>query len=402
MTTNPASRSGRGRAAGCWSPAMRGARWSRSATRWGLLRRTCSGIPARLRLRNLKETGETGGFVDVDTIAGAHPTLLPPSMRRSPRSNRHAARLRNATTPTDPQGRLVGVLACQPFPLDALPEPIRTFVEGGSRAIGCDPSFIALPLLAALASAIGNTRRIRLKRTWTEPSILWAVIVGDSGTMKSPALELALRPVRERQGKAMREYQEDVKKHEANLLTYKRDLQEWAGSKKEGKPPKGPEAPVPDRCWCDDTTVEAIAVLLENQPRGLLKVGDELAGWIGGFDRYSQGKGGDAPKWLEMHGGRPLLIDRKTGDRRMIHIPMAAGRHHRRDPARDAASDADARVPGERAGGPPAEGDATAQGEALERGRHRPKHPWQPSPRCSSRCTRWSWVWIKTVVLSPG
>ncbi|MCK4626637.1 MAG: DUF3987 domain-containing protein [Phycisphaerae bacterium] len=65
-----------------------------------------------------------------------------------------------------------------------------------------------MPLLAALASAIGNTRRIQLKRGWSEPAILWAAIVGDSGTMKSPAMELALKPLRQRQGKAIKQHAE--------------------------------------------------------------------------------------------------------------------------------------------------------------------------------------------------
>ena len=59
-------------------------------------------------------------------------------------------------------------LAWQPFPVDVLPQPVRGFVVAGAKAIGCDQAYIALPLLASLASAIGNTRRIQLKRSWTE------------------------------------------------------------------------------------------------------------------------------------------------------------------------------------------------------------------------------------------
>jgi hypothetical protein len=69
----------------------------------------------------------------------------------------------------------------QPFPVAALPEPARGYADAASRAIGCDPSYVALPLLAALASAIGNRRTIRLKRGWTEPAVLWTVLVGESG-----------------------------------------------------------------------------------------------------------------------------------------------------------------------------------------------------------------------------
>jgi hypothetical protein len=68
-------------------------------------------------------------------------------------------------------------LAFRPFPLHALPAPIRGFVDAGARAIGCDPSYLALPLLTAIAAAIGNTRRLELKRGWSAPAILWGAIV---------------------------------------------------------------------------------------------------------------------------------------------------------------------------------------------------------------------------------
>jgi hypothetical protein len=71
-------------------------------------------------------------------------------------------------------------------------------------------------------------------------------------------------------------------------------------------------------------TTEALAGLLLSQWRGLLMVRDELSGWIGGFDRYSQGKGGDVARWLEMHGGRSIIVDRKTGTPKILYIPRAA------------------------------------------------------------------------------
>ena len=65
-----------------------------------------------------------------------------------------------ATTPDGPADRIERF---QPFPTEALPEPIRGFVEAGATAIGCDPSYLVLPLLSAVAAAIGNTRSRRLK-----------------------------------------------------------------------------------------------------------------------------------------------------------------------------------------------------------------------------------------------
>ena len=183
---------------------------------------------------------------------------------------------------------------------------------------------MALPVLAGLASAIGNTRRICLKHSWCEPAIVWGVIVGDSGTLKSPALEIALRPIRRRQQAAMKAFAEAMEAYKVRLMQYEKELTAWKRSSTEGEPPVKPEEPQADRCWCDDTTIEALAVLLQQNPRGLLLKRDELAGWLGSFDRYSQGRGADAAKWLEMFGGRSIMVDRKSGQSKTIYIQRAA------------------------------------------------------------------------------
>ncbi|MCP3903276.1 MAG: DUF3987 domain-containing protein [Planctomycetes bacterium] len=201
------------------------------------------------------------------------------------------------------------------FPTDVLPEPIRAYVDDGAKAIGCDPSFVALPMLSGLASAIGNTHRLRLKRSWDEPPIIWTAIVGESGTAKSPALELALRPVRKRQHRAMKEHAAAVREWEAEYARWEAERAAWkrdaTRDKAEGDPPMPPDPPVCPRTWTDDTTTEALVKRLQENPRGLLVVRDELAGWFGGFDQYKGGKGSDAAKWLEVFGGRALIVDRK-------------------------------------------------------------------------------------------
>ncbi len=212
----------------------------------------------------------------------------------------------------------------EPFPVDALPEPVRSFVVAGAKSLGCDESFIALPVLAMLGAAIGNTRRLLVKRGWTEPPILWTVIIGNSGSCKSPAIELALKPVKDRQRDAFRVYADEVAQHRTDELEHIKALDSWKRSKEAGEPPTSPIEPVAERYLADDTTVESLAGLLSNQPRGLLVARDELAGWMGGFDRYANGKGGDVAKWLEMFGGRSIFIDRKTGEPKTLFIPRAA------------------------------------------------------------------------------
>lgn len=201
----------------------------------------------------------------------------------------------------------------EPFPLEAIPEPVRSYIEEGAASLGCDPTYLAIPLLTAIASAIGSSRRIELKSTWREPAILWTAIVGESGTMKSPAFDLALEPVLNRQEEAMREWNERQREYEIELLRYEKEFATWRADKNSRiDPPEKPQEPIADRYAVQDQTTEALAELLEKQPRGLLMFRDELAGWFAGFDRYSQAKGGDSARWLELHRGGSLIVDRKS------------------------------------------------------------------------------------------
>lgn len=268
-----------------------------------------------LFLPNLPEGGDMADFVvmrggDTDAIKAEVEALADnaESITRTPDKLTQPTKL-----PIEP---------FQPFPVDALPDAVAPFVNASAKAIGCDPSFIALPLLVGFASAIGNSRRVQLKRSWTEPAILWGAIIGESGSTKSSALELAFRAVRDRQQKAMREHNEAMQDYEVARLHYERDLAAWKRSKADTDPPEALKAPTCERCWTDDATIEALAKLLQDNPRGLLVIRDELAGWLH-FDRYNaKGKGAEVSKWLEMFGGRALVVDRKTSG--TIYVPQAA------------------------------------------------------------------------------
>jgi hypothetical protein len=215
----------------------------------------------------------------------------------------------------------------RPFPVEALPKPIKRFVVTGAKAIGCDPSYLALPLLVALAAAIGNTRRLELKRGWSVPAILWGAFVGESGTAKTPAFKLVMKAARERQRKALERYAEAMKHYEADYARWEKEYAAWKRDKSAADdPPAKPEPPLAERFIVSDTTIEALAPILKANPRGVLLARDELAGWIGSFDRYAgKGKtGADAANWLSMFNAESIIVDRKTGIPRTIHVPQAA------------------------------------------------------------------------------
>lgn len=210
----------------------------------------------------------------------------------------------------------------RPFPVEAFPEPVHSFLTEAAEATGCDPSYIGLCSLAGLAASIGNTRRIRLKGSWCEPAVVWTGIVGESGTLKSPALDLALAPLQRLQGKAIGRYLVEKKAYDEKHEHYVQNSR----SRKRNQPGEDlipPDRPVPWRILCSDVTVEALAGILEYSPRGLLLERDELSGWIKGFDQYKKGQGADAAHFLSMHRAGELLVDRKT-NMGIIHVPRAA------------------------------------------------------------------------------
>lgn len=225
-----------------------------------------------------------------------------------------------------PQLSAARVESFRPFPLDALPEPLRTFVKSAASAIGCDPCFVTMPLLTVMAAAIGNARRLQLKRSWSVPPILWTAIVGESGSAKSPAFKLVMRVVREMQQKSFDLHAQQMREYQVKLAQYEKEFAIW--KKREDardEPPVRPDIPVAKRFIVSDITVEALAAILVENPRGVLLAVDELASWLASFDRYTTGKSsGDAPRWLSMHAGDQIIVDRKTGFPRTLVVPQAA------------------------------------------------------------------------------
>jgi hypothetical protein len=212
----------------------------------------------------------------------------------------------------------------QPFPVEALPTPVDEYVRQTAAALGCDPAYVALPALAVIASVIGNTRTIRLKRGWEEPCIVWSAIVGESGTLKTPAYLRAVAHLYRVQKRLRAEYKQAVATYQDKCEEYRAKKQ--AAKKGEGPDPGDPpEDPVLRRVVCSDTTIEKLAEILEDNPRGTLLARDELSAWLGSFCRYKGKQGGtDLPNWLEMFRAGTVIVDRKTGERRQLFIERAA------------------------------------------------------------------------------
>ncbi|MFC1757216.1 YfjI family protein, partial [Planctomycetota bacterium] len=210
-----------------------------------------------------------------------------------------------------------------PFPVDTLPTELADLVREGSKEVGCDPSYIALPALSVCASLIGNSVALQVKRNWLEPSVLWTAVVGYSGDKKTPAQKLATEPLLQMQKEAFAVAADEMQEFDKQKAVHKIAMKKWE-KKGEGDPPNKPEPPTTERFVVSDTTLEGLAPIIESNKNGIVLVRDELDAWFGSFDRYSGGKGSDVPNWLSTHGAGQMIIDRKTGFPKTIYIDRSA------------------------------------------------------------------------------
>jgi putative DNA primase/helicase len=212
-----------------------------------------------------------------------------------------------------------------PFPTNALPDAARRFVEEGAEAVGCAPDLLALPVLAVLSAGIGASRVVEIKRSWREGATLFLAVVASPGEKKTPAANAARRPVLKRQAEKRQEFKTKKEEHEREMREWKAHCRD-ARSAGETEPPPPPE-PTMERTYADDTTVESLVGILEDNPRGMLIYKDELTGWVRSMDQYKAGgKGADRQHWLSLWSNQAIVVDRKgrQGDPTYVERPWVS------------------------------------------------------------------------------
>jgi hypothetical protein len=204
------------------------------------------------------------------------------------------------------------VPAAAPFPVDVFPPALAEFVQEAALSLACPADFVGLPMLVLAGAAIGASRALEVKPGWWERPALYAAVIGRPGTAKSPALKLVAAPFYARQQRLKERYDQELAHYEKA-----RDEHEVLGRKKKDVldiyapgPPK-PEPPLLVRTYCSDATVESLAPLLRDNPRGLAVIRDELSALVTGLNQYKSGRGSDRQFYLAAWAGEPVAVDRR-------------------------------------------------------------------------------------------
>jgi Protein of unknown function (DUF3987) len=237
---------------------------------------------------------------------------------------------------------------------DALPAGWEGWVTAEAAARACPRDYVAATLIGAASAWIGNARRIAATADWSEPAHLWFAIIGAPSAGKTPALQPMIEVSRalERDAEpawceALARYKRDAEAAHARDKAWRDDVRAAAssGAATPDRPAgaQQPEPPPRPRMVAMDTSTEELQRMLAENPRGLLHVRDELAGWLGGFDRYG-GSGADRSFALEAWNGGAYVCDRVRyhgAPVRIEHVSLAIIGGMVPDRLREALADAD-------------------------------------------------------------
>jgi hypothetical protein len=188
------------------------------------------------------------------------------------------------------------------FDAELLPEALRGWVMDIAERMQCPPDFPAVGVITALSGLIGARAVVAPKQhdDWRVVPNLWGLIVGRPGVMKSPALGEVLKPLHRLESTEREQWQAA---HEAWELDTK--VAELAGKANEKQaaavaakdpakarsllaPTDQPSEPTMRRYVVNDSTVEALADLLVENPWGVLVYRDEVHGLLCSMDRQGQ------------------------------------------------------------------------------------------------------------------
>src|SRR5262249_48649558 len=186
------------------------------------------------------------------------------------------------------------------FSLDLMPEQLRPWVADVCERMQCPPDFVAVSVMAAAGSVIGRKILVRpqLEDDWAVVPNQWALCIGRPGIMKSPAMEEALRPIKQLAAAAEEKFGDEQTKYEVDAMAAKlrRDEKCKQAAKIIKKDPEADvsylredteeeEQPVLRRYMTNDTTVESLGVLMQQNPNGLLTFRDEIVSLLDSLDQ---------------------------------------------------------------------------------------------------------------------
>lgn len=183
------------------------------------------------------------------------------------------------------------------FPIEIFPTEIQKLILELKRTMNFPIDYSGCSILYAVSVAIGNRVQLRVKNGWIEKAILFIVLVGRTGDIKSHSISFFIKDL--------------IKIDKGYYSEYLKAKKDYELLKPEEKVDK--TAPILKQLILNDFTPEALVKSHYYNPRGIGLYSDEIAGFFKSFNRYHGGSG-DEELYLSLWAGKPVVKNRVTGD----------------------------------------------------------------------------------------
>lgn len=181
-------------------------------------------------------------------------------------------------------------------PINAFPEEVQKILCHYSEAKGYPLEYFIQGFLGAVSTSLGRSVTLNTG-SFTAIGSVWCIILGKRGYTKSEPLDDAFKPIR---------------RYQFTLLDkHKSEMDEYHEYKANNPKSKLESPPEPTKHTINDTTPEKLVMMLAANPKGIGMVYDEIAGFVGRFNRYSAGA--DEQMYLTLFNGSSVMRDRMNG-----------------------------------------------------------------------------------------
>lgn len=206
-----------------------------------------------------------------------------------------------------------------------VPDPIATELLAYAKNLKVSPEACLTTLITALSvcNSIGTVLEIRPSQGFIVSPYLFAMIVAESGSMKSPILKtFAKQPIERLQ-------KEFIDKYKSQLAHYEEKMDEWDSMNSDDRAQYFPEGKPtvldrPQLNYFGDKSMEAVNNQFDRYPnQALLYMVDEIAGLFNDANKYNNGKGSESQALMSMYDGNSSPVIR--ADRGLVADPGTVG-----------------------------------------------------------------------------
>jgi hypothetical protein len=203
------------------------------------------------------------------------------------------------------------------LPPTLLPAALRSWLVDAAERLSVPLELVAIPALVMLGGLIGRRIGLCPKRfaDWVVVPNVWGATITRPGFLKSPAMHEAKRHMDRLAATAAAAHETRAATVEVERTIIETEIKKLKNdATRRGGDPEAirtklaelqqhlaAAVAIPTRFYTNDSTVEKLGVLLNENPGGLLLVRDELAGWLRTLEK--PGREGDREFFLEAWNG---------------------------------------------------------------------------------------------------